>query len=465
MSANLDRTMPEAPIAIRRSNTLADMSATEYLARFRAGEVTAFEYASAFADRIEALDGQIKAFHCWDKSRFLERAKGIDQQWRDGKRTFWMPGVPVGVKDVFNTYDFPTGMGSAILDKYTPGNDARVVSNIRLEGGLVPGKTVTAEFAVHHPGATVNPHDYKRTPGTSSSGSAAAVAARFVPLALGTQTAGSVMRPASYCGVIGWKPSFGLLPRTAMLKTTDSLDTVGVFGRTVHDVELLFEVCRVRGRNYPVSDAALSDTAHQTPAKPGKWRVGLMRGPKSSYQSSVVSRELGRLAQKLQAAGMEIVDYDLPAAFNDAHDIHERIYRRALAYYFKLEWAQRPDMFSPVLAEMISDGLTNITPADYHEGVRRQTELAALFDAGIAARGLDALICPTTADEAPIGLDARDLPDHCLIFTMVGASAMTLPLLSGTSGLPVGLQVVTRKYADYKLLSLAREIVQVGGSQ
>lgn len=450
------------PLSVRRGNTLADLTACEFLELFRKGKVSALDYAKACSDRIEQFDGEVKAFHRWDRARFEERAALIDTQWADGKRALWMPGVPVGVKDVFNTYDFPTGMGSAILDNYTPGNDARVVSNIRLEGGLIPGKTVTAEFAVHHPGATVNPHDPGRTPGTSSSGSAAAVATRMVPVGLGTQTAGSTIRPASYCGILGWKPSFGLLPRTAMLKTTDTLDTIGLLARSVDDLELLFEVCRVRGHNYPVSDAALSDPARQTVSK-RRWRIGLMQGPKMALEKPAPRAALDALAKALASAGIEIVLYRLPREFDEAHAIHERTYRRALAYYFKLEWAQRPDMFSPILAEMIRDGLENIPPEDYKRNISVQAGLARLFDRELLDNNLDAVMCLATADEAPVGLDARDIPDHCLIFTMVGASAMTLPLLAGTTGLPVGVQIATRKYSDYKLLALARMMMEIGG--
>ncbi len=446
------------PAAVASANSLADLTATEFLAEFRAGRCSALDYARACADRIEQFDGSIKAFHRWNREALEARARRVDEEWREGRRDRWMPGVPVGVKDVFNTYDFPTGMGSPILDQYTPGNDARVVSNIRLEGGIVAGKTVTAEFAVHHPGPTVNPWDPTRSPGTSSSGSAAAVATRMVPLALGTQTAGSVIRPASYCGVLGWKPSFGLLPRTAMLKTTDTLDTVGLIGRSVDDLELLFEVTRVRGRNYPVSDAVLSDAGRQSvTGRP--WRIALMDGPKRSYEKPVPRAGLDALARKLSAAGVDVVPYRLPAAFDEAHAIHERTYRRALAYYFKLEWATRPDMFSDTLAEMIKDGIENIPPEDYARNVAVQADLARIFDEEM--QRFDALICLATADEAPVGLEGRDIPDHCLIFTMVGASAMTLPLLHGSTGLPVGVQLVTRKYEDYKLLAAARLLTQV----
>lgn len=445
------------PAAVQRANSLADLTATEYLGRFWRGEVAALDYARACADRIEQFDPTIRAFHRFDRARLEERARRVDAEWGTGKRRGLMPGVPVGVKDVFNTYDFPTGMGSEILDTYTPGNDARVVSNIRLEGGLVPGKTVTAEFAVHHPGPTVNPWDPRRSPGTSSSGSAAAVATRMVPLALGTQTAGSTIRPASYCGVIGWKPSFGLLPRTAMLKTTDTLDSVGLMARSLDDIALIFEVTRVRGPNYPISDAPLNDPAWQT-VKDRPWRIALLEGPKRDFEATHPRAELDALARRLDAAGMIVEPYRLPTAFDRAHEIHERVYRKALAYYFKQEWAARPEMFSSTLAEMIADGMT-IGPEEYRAGLAAQIDMAHLYDADM--QRYDAMICLATADEAPMGLDGRDLPDNCLIFTLCGAPAMTLPLLKGGTGLPVGVQIATRKYADYKLLAFARRVLEI----
>ena len=174
--------------------------------------------------------------------------------------------MPIGVKDIINTADFPTQMGSPLWNGFTPGNDARVVFNMKRAGGLVPGKTVTAEFAVHTLGKTINPWAPERTPGTSSSGSAVAVALGMVPAALGTQTAGSIVRPASFCGVWGMKPSFGLIPRTGMLKTTDSLDTVGFFAGHAADLQRLFDGLRVDGRDYPVSHRAFTDTARQSRA-------------------------------------------------------------------------------------------------------------------------------------------------------------------------------------------------------
>jgi Asp-tRNA(Asn)/Glu-tRNA(Gln) amidotransferase A subunit family amidase len=438
------------------ANTVAELTATEFLAQLGRCEITPADYVRACMDRIEQYDPTLHAFRSFDRA--LVEARLAEIEARIARRGAGrMAGVPVAVKDIFNTYDYPTGMGSPILEGYTPGNDARVVSNVRLEDAIVIGKTITAEFAVHSPGATVNPHDHRRTPGTSSSGSAVAVAARMAPIALASQTAGSIIRPASYCGVFGYKPSFGLVPRTAVLKTTDTLDTIGFIARSIDDLALMFEVCRVRGHNYPVSEAALNDPSRRTVAgRP--WRVGILRGPMSSFESGSVSAGLERIGARLTSAGCQVFEYRLPAPFDDAHEIHERIYRRALAYYFSTEWASSAALFSPRMEDMIGGGLA-IKPEQYQDDLGRQNELTRLFDA--EASGFDALLTASTADEAPLGLDAHDLPDHCLIWTMVGAPSLSLPLFVGSTGLPVGLQIVTRKYADYRLLDFARYVMQV----
>ncbi|MEI8283099.1 MAG: amidase, partial [Armatimonadota bacterium] len=322
-------------------------------------------------DRIQTFDSDIHAWKYFDPALAISRAESIDTKLRAGESPGLLAGVPIGVKDVFNTYEMPTGMGSKILDGYTPGNDARVVSDIRLEGGIIFGKTVTAEFAVHHPGETLNPWDVTRSPGTSSSGSAAAVAARMVPIALGTQTGGSVLRPASYCGVIGFKPSFGLVPRTGILKTTDTLDTVGWMARAVPDVRLMLEVCRVRGPNYPISEVALSNDMTNRPVK-RRWRVGLVKGPKSHLVETLAQARFDEFVAKLSSE-VDLVPIELPSAFDEAHRVHDTIYRRALSYYFKHEWNAKKQLFSNWLVEMIEGGL-QISPDEYHRAIASQVQ-------------------------------------------------------------------------------------------
>lgn len=448
---------------VSAGNSPAELTATIYLRELAARRISAHEYLRACFDRIEAIDPILHAFKLFNRERAEQRAREVDARLKDGTAPAPMAGVPVGVKDIFNTYDFVTGMGSPILEHYTPGNDARVVSNMRLDGAIVAGKTVTAEFAVHNPGPTLNPYDLKRTPGTSSSGSAVAVATRMVPLALATQTAGSIIRPASYTGIMGFKPSFGLIPRTAMLKTTDTLDTVGFMARSVDDLQLAFETTRVRGHNYPVSEQALADPARQAPPPGSRWRVALLKGPMSGYEAAPVASGLTELARRLERSGCDVFEYTPPRPFWDVHELHEIIYRRALAYYFRYEWKTHADLFSPIMRQMIEGGLA-LTPEQYQQAIDRQVEISRLYDQ--EAGKFDVLITPSTADEAPVGLGAPDLPDHCLVFTFVGAPVLGMPGLRGTAGLPVGVQLASRRFADYRLLAFGRmlEALQRGAA-
>lgn len=435
-------------------NSPAELTASAYLRERAAGHVSALEYVRACLDRVEMFDGEIRAWKAFDRRRAEAKASAIDDNKvaEDAR----LPGVPFGVKDIFNTYDFPTSMGSPIMEAYTPGNDARVVSNMRLDGGIVLGKCITAEFAVHSPGPTRNPWALDRSPGTSSSGSAAAVASRMVPIALGSQTGGSIIRPASYCGVHGFKPSFGLIPRTAMLKTTDTLDTVGFLARSVDDLALAFESCRVRGHNYPVNEAALNDEARQRPGK--TWRVGIVKGPMSRIEAPSVKAGIANLARQLAGAGCSVDEFELPEAYGHVHRLHETIYHRALAYYFKTEWGASAELFSQIMRRIIEEGL-DITPDAYTAALDEQARFRQRFTAD--TNDFDVLVCASTADEAPIGLDAPDLPDHCLIWTFVGAPTIGLPGLVGSTGLPVGIQLVARRYEDYKLLAFARLVASL----
>jgi Asp-tRNA(Asn)/Glu-tRNA(Gln) amidotransferase A subunit family amidase len=365
----------------------------------------------------------------------------------------------VGIKDIYNTMDFPTQMGSPIWKDFTPGNDARVVYDLRMAGAVVPGKTVTAEFAVHTPGETRNPHNPEYMAGTSSTGSAVAVAACMVPLALGTQTAGSTIRPASYCGVLGCKPSFGLIPRTGMLKTTDSLDTVGFFARTADDLKLMVDAIRVRGLDYPISHAALNDAVRQN-KKGERWRVALYRGPQWRHAEPYAQKALRSFADLLNATGqVEVSEPDLPASLETVHEIHSIIYDRTLAYYFREEF-KKHTLISSVMYEIIERG-NRITLDQYKSALARQAEIAREIDEFFSGR-YDAVLNLSTGGEALKGLQSPDRPDNCLIWTFCGVPAVSLPVFKGPNGLPFGAQIVARRYNDYLLLSLVRALELLG---
>ena len=439
------------------ANSAAELTASEFLKSLKAEKISAAEYVRAILDRIEQYDPSIQCWKVTDPEAALARANALDDARARGGPTKAVSGVPLAVKDIFNTYDFPTSMGSPIMDGYTPGNDARVVSNFRLEDGIVLGKTITAEFAVHQPGPTINPYDPSRTPGTSSSGSAVAVATRMAPVALASQTAGSIIRPASYCGVMGFKPSFGLIPRTAMLKTTDTLDTVGYMARSIEDLALMFEVTRVRGHNYPISEAGLATPANRE-ISGERWRVGVLNHSIREHEDRATTASFDRIVDKLANAGCEIIDVRLPAEFDETWQVHEHIYCRALAYYFKIEWDGAPDLFSAAMQDMIKRGL-EVSPQTYLQDIDRQRAISAQFN--LLSSDWDVLITPATADDAPVAQSLDDLPDSCLVWTTVGAPVLGLPGLHGSRSLPVGIQVVGRRFSDYRLLEFGQFAIEL----
>lgn len=436
------------------------LSATEALQLIRRRELSAAELVQACLRQIERLEPVLRAWTHVARDAATATASACDADFARGDFRGALSGIPVGVKDIFNTYDMPTAMGSPIWAGFSPGNDARVVSELRLNGAIVLGKTVTAEFAVHTPGDTRNPHNPEYMPGTSSSGSAAAVAACMVPLALGTQTAGSTIRPASYCGVYGFKPSFGLVPRTGSLKTTDSLDTVAWFARTVSDLELLFDVLRVKGSDYPVSDAALADPARQkAPGAP--WRVALVKGPRWDDAEPYAREALLHLGERLAALPDVIVEHaDVPSSLDEAHDVHAVIYDKALSYYFRDEFKE-DTLISPIMKGLIEHG-QQVTRERYVAALARQTELARDIDRWFFTQPHDIVLTLSTGGEALKGLTSTDRPDNCLIWTLCGLPAINVPLFVGPSGLPFGAQILARRYNDRQALAFSHLLCRTG---
>jgi len=362
------------------------------------------------------------------------------------------------VKDIFNTVELPTQMGSPLWAGFQAGNDARAVFNLKRAGGLVAGKTVTAEFAVHTLGKTLNPWCAERTPGTSSSGSAVAVATGVVPAALGTQTAGSIVRPASFCGVWGMKPSFGLIPRTGMLKTTDSLDTVGFFAGHACDLRRLFDGLRVHGRDYPLSDRALGDVARQSPPRGRPWRVGVVRpgvwAHAPAYARSALSEWVHRLGSDPR---FEPVEAELPQEMNECHALHATIYNRALAYYFRDEF-RKAELVSPIMRTLIEAGQC-VSAQDYAMALERQVELARAMERWM--QGFDVVVTLSTAGHAP-PRNVEEPPDSALMWTLTQLPAVSAPVFRSPDALPFGLQLVARRYNDPLMMAFIDETVERG---
>lgn len=416
------------------------------------------------ARQITAQDPALSAWVCWSEALMADQQKACCS---DGAVEKALLGVPIGVKDAYNTALFPTQMGSTSWGNPTPGNDARLVHQLRLEGAIIAGKTVTAEFATHEltQRRTRHPLDPTRIPGTSSSGSAVAVAIGMVPLALGTQTAGSIIRPASFTGVCGMKPSYGLLPRTGVLKTTDTLDTMGFFAVFPEDLRLLLDVLRVRGPNYPKVAATID--AHENRPFPQTLRVGVLQADSAPWEANAEpwvtnawTALQGRLMSLSSNTGLAFVPIRLPEEASQVHAIHERLYCRSLAYYFTREASTRSEDISPVFLEMMARGKA-ISLEQYETDLAWQEQWIAYMDTWFASAEVDAVITTATLAEAPVN-SGDEPPDSCLVWTFGHVPSVTVPAFRSPTGLPAGVQVVSSRYGDLMLLEVVQRLVASG---
>jgi Asp-tRNA(Asn)/Glu-tRNA(Gln) amidotransferase A subunit family amidase len=413
------------------------MDACRAAEAIRRGDVTSEQVVGACLDRIERDEPVIGAWAFLDPAYALEQARAADRRRAAGAALGPLHGVPVGVKDIIDTADMPTEHGTPLHAGRRPSEDATVVSLLRAAGAVILGKTVTTELAVFGPGKTRNPRDPRRTPGGSSSGSAAAVAAGMVPLAIGTQTNGSVIRPAAYCGAIGYKPTFGTISRRGILHQSWAFDQVGLFARTVEDVALGAEVLMA----FDASDPAMRPRARpdllaavRPPAPPP--RLGFVRSP---FWDRATPDARAAFEALRAALGARAEDVELPAILAEAEPLHRVVLEPELAVAFAGEYARGAATLSPVLRAMIERG-HGVAATDYVRAVERLPALRrALAD---ALAPFDALLTPATTGEAPLGLESTGSPIFCTIWTVCGVPAVTVPVLHGAAGLPLGVQVV-----------------------
>lgn len=395
-------------------------------------------------------DNKFKSFINFDEDVLIKKAESTKLKISNNEDLSPLECMPIGVKDIFNTSDYPTQMGSALWKDFTPGNDARVVYNLKNSGAVVAGKTVTAEFAVHQLNETLNPHDIKLTPGTSSSGSAVAIALGIVPISIGTQTAGSIIRPASFCGVYGCKPSFGLIPRTATLKTTDTLDTIGFFSSFPEDLKIIFDACRVHGPNFPISHKAFLDTKRQTNFNNRPWRIGFLKNDSWSVTPDYAKQEIIDFVNKAAITpNIEISEVTLPSAMETTRNCHKTIYNKALSYYFAEEFKDK-DFISPVMNELIQEG-SKISPEDYHSALKNQNNLINIMDNFM--NDYDAIITLSTSGKAPLR-EVEEINDSALMWTLTHMPVVSAPNFKSPDNIPFGLQITARKYNDILLFNL-----------
>jgi len=428
--------------ARKPARRLNELTACEIAAAVRAGETTCEAVARACLERIEAREPQVLAWHYLNPDRVMAQARALDKAGARGP----LAGVPFGAKDIIDTCDMPTELGSPIYAGRRPQSDAACIALSRQAGAVVMGKTVTTEFANRFPGKTRNPFDPARTPGGSSSGSAAAVGDCMVPLALGTQTTGSTIRPAAFCGAFGYRPTWGDMRLAGVMEAAGSLDTLGLIARSLEDIALW-------------RDVLLGIAPQPMPDELAGPRIGFCRTHLWPQVEPASQKLLADAAQKLARAGAQVADVELPAEFERIEDAQRWIssfeFTRNRAWEIANHW------------DRISETLRN---------GRLKDGLACSFDRYVEARSFaarcrrtlteilqdyDILLTASAAGEAPAGLDHTGNASFCAIWTTTHVPCLTLPLFKGPHGLPVGAQLIGKRNADRTLFAAARWVWRV----
>ncbi len=411
------------------------LSAAEAIAQLGSGALTAEALVRACLERAQERR-DVKAWILLDPEQALAQARGADHAGRPGL----LAGLPIGVKDIIETVDMPTEHGSPIYRGNRPFADAACVALLRMAGGTIMGKTVTTEFANRFPGATVNPHNPAHTPGGSSSGSAAAVADFQVPAALGTQPGGSVIRPSAFCGVIGYKPSFGEFSRSGIKLQCHNLDTLGIICRSLDDLALV-RAALVAGPPHPVDRAAAAP------------RVGICRTPAWEHAESVTHALIERSATRLAAAGATVSDVNFAAPFANILEHHRRIFNFEAARNYAYEYEEHTELVSQVLRDTVLTPGRELPLAAYVEAIETAQAFRSHIDDLFG--DVDLLLTPSAAGEAPEGLGSTGDPSFNSIWTLAWTPCLTLPAGKGPSGLPLGVQLVGPRFRDETLFDAA----------
>ncbi|MEO3430380.1 amidase [Pelagibius sp. CAU 1746] len=427
------------------------LDAVELRDRLAGGALRAVELAEACLGVVGRREEDVGAWAWLDGDHVMQQARRLDEHRAAGRPIGPLHGLPVGLKDVIDTEGIPTENGTPLDAGRKPSADAYVVKRLKQAGALIMGKTVTTELALRSPGKTRNPHDPAHTPGGSSSGSAAAVAAGMVPLALGTQTVGSVIRPASFCGVVGYKPTFGAIPRSGVLSQAPSLDTLGVFGASIGAAALLADSLFGQDDGDPATalmpSPRLPETAASAP--PVNPAFALVRQPAWDTASADVHDGFAELSEAL---GENCDEVELPPVFAQALQLCELVQLAELSKSYHHYERRGRDKLSGEMQQAIDEG-RRILAHDYLAALDWPRLLNDALEA-IFSR-YDAILTPASPGAAPEGLSSTGSPAFNGIWTFCGTPAVTLPLLQGENGLPVGVQLVGRRGDDGRLLRSA----------
>ncbi|MFN2644986.1 MAG: amidase [Burkholderiales bacterium] len=432
---------------------LAQLTANEAARRVAQGRLTAVDLVSACLERVRQVEPTVQAWQFLDEEHALSQARAADDRRRSGEPVAALCGIPVGVKDIFDTADMPTENGTVLHKGRMPRSDAAVVAKLRAAGAVIMGKTVTTECAYFNPGKTRNPHNPEHTPGGSSSGSAAAVAAHMVPLALGSQTAGSVIRPGAFCGVYAMKPTHGLIPRTGVLTLSRTLDHVGFFARSLEDLALLASELvgydeadpDTRPRARPPFEAVLNEAP---PIEP------MFAFVKTPHWERTDADTRDAYAELVASLGDRVEELELFPSAVEAWDWQRTIMEAEMTANLEPLWRTGKEKLSDRLRGLIERG-SETRALDYQRVLGKLPAVIESCDELFRER-YDAILTPPALGTAPKGLGATGDPVFCVLWTLLGMPAVTLPLMRGANGLPLGVQLVGRRNFDARLLRTAR---------
>ena len=430
---------------------VSTLTANELVSKLQSGEISSVELCNKYLERIKKFEKDVQAWAHLDKKLLLEKAEEADTYRKSGKPLGPLHGMPIAVKDIIGTYDMPTECGTVFRKKMSSSQDSEIVNLLKNSGAIIMGKTATAELAYIHPCKTKNPHDYSRTPGGSSSGSAAVIASHMAHLSIGSQTGGSIIRPASYCGVVGYKPSYGLISRNGVLKVSDKLDTMGVFGKTVKDVALLAKIL-IKKDLYDDSTIHFSadkmlEVCDEGPAfepkfifyKTNKWK-----------NINKKSQQAFEFVIKNFKKNIEI--FDTPSYFEDIPKYHQIIHEVDMANNMQVYYKKDKTKLSKELRDAISRGL-KYSGKEYADAIDFMKQSYESYKE--VFEDYHGIITPSSSGIADKGLKSTGSADFQKVWTYLGLPAISLPLLTGENDLPLGLQLVGDKLDDLRFLGTA----------
>ena len=423
----------------------------ELVEKIKNAQITSVELCQLYIDRINKFEKDIKAWAHFDKKLLLEKAAEADEHRRLGKPLGPLHGIPVAVKDIVGTLDMPTECGTVIRKGKSYSQNAEIIELLISAGAIVMGKTATAELAYLGPPKTTNPHDYSRTPGGSSSGSAASVASFMAPLSVGSQTGGSIIRPASYCGVVGYKPTYGLISRNGILKTSEKLDHVGVFGRSVEDVALLAKTL-IKKDKLDTASVHYSAENMLNETKKGPLFEPKFIFYKTDYWKLVEKKSRESFEYFIKSFKKNIEVFDTPSYFKDIHKYHQIIYDTDLANNFSLYFKKYKKKLSKIMQDAIIRGNKH-SAKDYAEAVdfmkRSYESYEEVFE------DYHGVLSPSSPGVAPKSLKTTGTAEFNKVWSYLGTPCISLPLLQGEGKMPLGVQLIGAKFDDHRFLGVA----------